>query len=194
MKLRGKQVCFRNLIKMKQKLILLIFLIFSGSVFATVQTPDLLIIGKDTVFLQEFPLEQLKMKDKPFAEEEKHSINTGCMRGYQAIWKIVDEKLYLEKIVHCGRITVRDEYEEIYKDRFLNEDEITELFKRNKIEYQEKDGMILSDWVTVDLYKYHLLLNNKAFLFLNKRKDNKKDEITLQIKKGIVTINKVNQF
>jgi hypothetical protein len=179
---------------MKQKLILLIFLIFSGSVFATVQTPDLLIIGKDTVFLQEFPLEQLKMKDKPFAEEEKHSINTGCMRGYQAIWKIVDEKLYLEKIVHCGRITVRDEYEEIYKDRFLNEDEITELFKRNKIEYQEKDGMILSDWVTVDLYKYHLLLNNKAFLFLNKRKDNKKDEITLQIKKGIVTINKVNQF
>jgi len=51
---------------MKQKIILFTFLIFSVSVFATQQTPDLLIVGNDTVSLEVFPLKQLKMKYKPF--------------------------------------------------------------------------------------------------------------------------------
>ena len=60
-----------------------------STVLSTEQTPDRLIIGKDTIYLKSFPLEQLRTKNKfsepPFYYYGKYSFpSTGCYRGYIA--------------------------------------------------------------------------------------------------------------
>ena len=171
---------------MKQKIILfafLIFSIFSVNVFATEQTSDLLIIGENTVFLKTFPLEQLEMKYRPFGvgEEGKYS-NTNCWRGYRAVWKIIDEKLFLEKIIQCNNSP--------------GEENIVELFEKNGIQYQEKDGMILADWCTLDFYRMtspiSIFDKNRTYLYSGWDKlIKRKKKIILQIENGLIRKNKL---
>ena len=172
---------------MKQKIIILAFLIFSANVFATEQTSDLLIIEKDTIFLKIFPLEQLELKLRPFSEIALARYVSNCYRGYKATWKIVDNKLFLEKIVRCNRE--------------IGEENIIELFERNNIQYQEKNGMIFADWCTLDLYRMTTSsrgtkLRKKDGLFLYDRPLRRKNKrkIILQIENGIITINKLAQL
>ena len=160
---------------MKQKVFLFTFLIFSVNVFATKQTPDLLIIGSDTIFLEVFPLEQLEMKYKPFGFEEFAS--TACWRNYKAIWRIVDNKLFLEKIIQCHNES--------------GEEDIVQLFEKNDIQYRKIDELIFANWYTIslykrknDFYKHRTYLNNGWDRMIKSKK-----KIVLQIENGIVTKN-----
>jgi len=78
-----------------------IFLTFS-TVLSTEQFPDILIIGKDTIYLKSFPLEQLRAKNKfiktPFDYGSYSFPSTGCYRGYVATWQIIDEFLTLKEV------------------------------------------------------------------------------------------------
>ena len=165
----------------KQKVILFTLLIFSVNVCATQQTPDLLIIGNDTISLEVFPLEQLEMKYRPFGfgVQGKEFASTACWRSYRAIWKIVDNKLFLEKIIQCHNV--------------LEEEDIVQLFEKNDIQYQKIDELIFTDWYTISLYKRKDdFYKNRTFL--NNRWDRiikRKKKIVLQIENGIVTRNEL---
>ena len=77
-----------------------IFLAFSTA-FSTEQYPDKLIIGKDTIYLKSFPLEnmRLRLKKSPFDYANKYGFpSTGCYRGYVATWQIIDENLTLKEV------------------------------------------------------------------------------------------------
>ena len=166
---------------MKQQIILFTFLIFSINVFATQQTPDLLIVGSDTISLEVFPLEQLKMRYRPFGfgVQGKEFASTACWRSYRAIWKIVDNKLFLEKIIQCHNES--------------EEEDIVQLFEKNDIQYQEIDGLIFANWYTIslykrkdDFYKNRTYLNNGWDRIIKNKK-----KIILQIENGIVTRNEL---
>ncbi|MCH5598097.1 hypothetical protein [Niabella ginsengisoli] len=130
---------------MKNFILIIILFIFLNKLSATVQTPDLLIIEKDTIELCEmsdFPLEFLNLKFRPFNYTRQTAPNTACWRGYQAIWRVIDNEIYLEKIQRC------------YGDE--NNDKIENLkgfFSKNQINITEKDGMILANWINLNLYE-----------------------------------------
>ena len=163
---------------MRQKLILFTLLILSVNVFATQQTPDLLIIGKDTIFLADFPLKQLELKHKPFGENEW--VSTNCWRGYVAIWRIVDDTLFLEKIIRCNRES--------------GEENIVELFKKNNIQYQEKNGMIFANWCTLKFYKVTVYTQGHSVTVKELQSngwEKQEKKLVLQIENGIVTRNEL---
>jgi hypothetical protein len=70
--------------------------------WATAQMPDLLVYQGDTLLLQANPLEQWldQLPERP--AEFSSASATNCWRGYQAIWQLENEQLYLVRIVCCA--------------------------------------------------------------------------------------------
>lgn len=80
---------------------ILLFILFiqlnSNSAFATAQTPDYLIIEKDTISLHCNPLESYFQKN-PFPDELTKVRSSNLWRGYIAYFKIFNNKLVVENI------------------------------------------------------------------------------------------------
>ena len=172
---------------MKQILILLAFLTLTINAFATEQEADLLIAGNDTIYLKSFPLDSLQLGKRPFGYTRQTAPSTDCWRGYKAIWRIVDDRLYLEKIIRC------------YSDNQQGEENIKSLFEHNIIDFQEKDGMILANWVTMDLYIMDFRIArhypDKLFVYdgYYVREKNKEKNLSLRIVNGTVEINRLKK-
>ncbi|MCP4437765.1 MAG: hypothetical protein GY810_02385 [Aureispira sp.] len=88
----------------------LFILVLSASVnlFATAQSPDILILGKDTFKLFSNPLEDYirlhpEWENRIFPKFNDCGIthSSGCLRKYIATWEIKNRKLYLVKIGAC---------------------------------------------------------------------------------------------
>ncbi len=75
---------------------LFVFLI-SVKLFATAQTPDYLIIGKDTLSIQSNPLQEY-FAVHPIPENLSTMVSSGNWRGYIAYFKFLDGKLVVENI------------------------------------------------------------------------------------------------
>lgn len=93
------------------KHITIIFLTFwTTELFASPQMPDYVIFGKDTIATYNLILEQyLQRQDTESTEQlfglafrEGSSFN--CWRGYQAIYKIENDSLFLVDIINCGEL------------------------------------------------------------------------------------------
>jgi hypothetical protein len=117
-----------------------------STAFSTEQTADILVIGRDTIYLKWFPLEELRIKNKfkaPFDYGGHSFPHTGCWRGYVATWQIVENNLVLKEVQKLD----------------------TEKTKLNIIEYLENNnynpktinGFVLADWYsdTLKYYKHH---------------------------------------
>ena len=166
----------------------LFFVLFSTNLKATQQIPDLLIVGKDTLHIFEpnnYPLEKLNLKRRPFNYTETTSPHTACWRGYQAIWKIIDNELFLEKIQRC--------YGDDKPDKIENLDE---LFKENNINVVKKNNLIFANWVNINLYKYQFYTTqtkkerrNLLTDYWSKKSQPNKSDLKIQIINGIVTKN-----
>ncbi len=111
----------------------LIFLITSNlTVFATAQVPDLLVIGKDTFLMHTNPLEiyldSIGNRDFP---EFKGGGSTACWRGYQAVWRVENDSMFLEKIQSCHKREgdVNANLQKMFRDKCQN-------------------GRVYADWVT----------------------------------------------
>jgi len=74
----------------------LAFLITAKS-FATAQTPDYLIIGKDTLSIQSNPLQEY-FEGHPLPENLSTTVSSGNWRGYIAYFQFLDGKLVVENI------------------------------------------------------------------------------------------------
>lgn len=168
---------------MKKFLIVLISFVSIGA-YATEQEDDILIIGKDTIYLQYFPLEILQLKEKPFGYTRETAPTTACWRGYKAVWRIVNNQLLLERILRCS------------SDEKVGEENIFELFQSNEIPYKKIDGGIFAEWVTIKLYDLpiknyseYLVLYDESFF----HKRLKERILKLDITKGVVAINNIGK-
>ncbi len=129
---------------MKTKILSLLLLIaftviFKLDLFATEQTPDLLIIGKDSFYLQSFPIEQLNFKENMNPFDTGLFVSTNCWRGYQAIWEIKDNKLLLQKILKCNT------------DTEIDYNTVISYFEKNGYKPKLINGKIFADWYTAKL-------------------------------------------
>lgn len=164
---------------MKQLFAILFALTISMSLSATEQEADLLINGGDTIYLKTFLLEKLELKFPPFGNIKATAPSTACWRGYKAVWRISDNKLYLEKITRC------------HSDTKDGEQNIFELFQKNGLKFEAKDSMILADWCTQDLYKMNSTVakynNDKLYLYGGWNSKEKENDVFLRIEKGCIT-------
>lgn len=169
---------------MKQIITTLLFLTCTIGVYATRQQTDLLIIEKDTFYLKTFPLENLKLTTRPFGNTRLTAPSTSCWRGYRAVWRVIDNKLYLEKIIRCNY------------DRGTTKQSIKELFDQNGIKCKEKDEMILADWLTITFYKLpkHHFRDQTYLTGAYDSRGNQKDKsLKLEIENGKITLNRLKE-
>ncbi len=157
------------------KLIVILILIFglNVSVLATEQISDRLIIGKDTICLKSFPLENLELKIRPFKYGQYSSPHTACWRGYRATWEIIENKLYLIEIEKV--------------DSTLEKLDIKEFFNKNGLTPNIVNGKIFADWYSASLEKYFAYYSKDCLYESNRPK---KRKTKLKFSKGILKINK----
>jgi len=128
----------------------IIFLAFSTT-FSTEQYPDRLIIGKDTIYLKSFPLENLRLKKTPFDYGGYGFPSTGCYRGYVATWQIIDENLMLKEVQKIDSVRTQ-----------LN---IVEYLSDNGYNPKIINGYVVADWYSDTLKLYDFFTYNLAYTF-----------------------------
>ena len=68
----------------------------------TVQVPDRLIVVKDTFAIKNYPLyEYLQSDEGQSLIAPNPCFSSSCWRGYQALWEIKNDSLFLVKIENC---------------------------------------------------------------------------------------------
>jgi len=114
-------------------------------IFASPQMPDYIIYKKDTIPTYNLILEQYLQKQNSdegrlfglsFRGSENLGVSLNCWRGYQAIYEVINNKLYLTKIISCGALKYTTS---------INIEESTRKIKEifgDKVE----DNRVLIDW------------------------------------------------
>ncbi|MEQ8926436.1 MAG: hypothetical protein RLO81_11520 [Fulvivirga sp.] len=119
---------------------------WTSAIFASPQMPDYIIFGKDTISTYNLLLEQYLQNHDTTKREQlfgltfRNGSTLNCWRGYQAIYKIENDSLYLTGIIDCfelsnGKINEKESLEKIksiFGDRLKN----------NKVHIDWFDGFI----------------------------------------------------
>jgi len=111
------------------------------STFATAQVGDILIWKGDTLVLFSNPLELLEDYDslvmqiskKIELQAERNFISSGCWRGYQAEWIVLNDSIFLNNIYDCFDSSLKINLNNIFPS----------LIKNQKI---------FASWINGDLY------------------------------------------
>jgi len=167
---------------MKKTFLLFLFIFFSNHCFSTIQAPDLLIIGNDTIKIRpkNYFLEYLNFKSRPFNYEKQSAPTTACYRGYQAIWRIIDNQIFLEKIIRCNGDDQSDKNENI-----------VELFQKNQIKFVQENNMIIANWLNLNLYKFDFFKEKNILTDFSNQKYTNQENLFLEIRNGKVIYNKL---
>lgn len=94
----------------KNIIIILILIILPLRLLASPQMPDYIIYKNDTIPTYNLILEQYLQNNEKLNSEKlfglsfRNGSSFNCWRGYQAIYKIENESLYLTNIINCGEI------------------------------------------------------------------------------------------
>ncbi|MPT30971.1 MAG: hypothetical protein E2600_04740 [Chryseobacterium sp.] len=167
---------------MKKTFLLFLFIFFSNHCFSTIQTPDLLIIGNDTIKIRPktYFLEYLNLKSRPFNYEKQSAPTTACYRGYQAIWRVIDNQLFLEKIIRCNG-----------DDELDKNENVVELFQNNQIKFVQENNMIAANWLNLNLYKFDFFKEKNTLTDFSNQKYTNQENLFLEIRNGKVIYNKL---
>lgn len=130
---------------------IILHLLITFNLSATIQDPDLLLIEGDTVYLKSFPLEELELQYQPFGLTRSTAPSSACWRGYQAIWRLQNDSLFLEKILECSLgyesfAIGGNAGEPIRKSQPPKEENLQELFRKNGLKGKMKDNRVFADW------------------------------------------------
>lgn len=118
-----------------KRILVFMLTLWTAELLASPQMPDYVIYGKDTIVTYNLVLEQyLQRQDKTKREQLfglsfRDGASFNCWRGYQAIYKIENDSLFLVGIISCGELrhkkTDKDQSFEkmksIFGDKFKNE-------------------------------------------------------------------------
>lgn len=90
---------------MKRILFLLAALWITLPTFATIQMAERLIVGRDTLSMFAWPLEQvdstMRMRLEERLKEADVPFSTACWRGYVGCWRLEKGQLWLERVYTC---------------------------------------------------------------------------------------------
>lgn len=129
------------MIKKLQTIIAFAMLFSITSINASVQKPDYVILNNDTIPTYNLILEKYLQNKKTDREEKLFGLSfreeskLNCWRGYQAIYKIENDSLFLVDIIKCGEI----KYAKFEKELSLKK--IQNIFGNKVI-----DGKVFIDW------------------------------------------------
>jgi hypothetical protein len=105
----------------KTLFVILIFIIFKSEAFSTPQASDLIIVGNDTLPLYSLPLENYLVEKNLSADIfDQFGFSTACWRYYRAIWKILNDSLYLQELVSCVSDTIKIPLQLIFNNDLSN--------------------------------------------------------------------------
>jgi hypothetical protein len=79
---------------------LLFLMLMAYDIHPTTQSPDLIIINNDTLRMNSSPINQIFRKRS--RQIKPHSAGY-CWRGYQALWVLKNDSLYLKDVYGCSR-------------------------------------------------------------------------------------------
>jgi len=130
--LKNTYLCDKYEIMKRFILILAISFFAVSTALSTDQISDILIIGNERVYLESFPLENLRKDnnlEKPF---DSQMFKTSCWRGYFATWEIIEGYLVLKEVQSA-----------ISKKTKLN---IAEYLKNNGYNPKIINGFVAADW------------------------------------------------
>jgi hypothetical protein len=93
-----------------KNIILFSLTFWTTKIFASPQMPDYIIYRKDTIATYNLLVEQYLQHhdttktDKLFGLSFRNGSSFSCWRGYQAIYKIENDSLFLTAIINCGEL------------------------------------------------------------------------------------------
>lgn len=116
--------------KVKSKfLILLLIGLMVSNAYGTIQTPEYLLIGTDTIMIEEYPLNVKIEQDTTLLTrgQKKNTdgsfsmcVSSGCWRGYIGTWAIINDSLFLTNLVPPCDLKENEEnplaIEKLFKD------------------------------------------------------------------------------
>ena len=108
---------------------------FTLGTFASPQSPDYIIYKGDTlatytlILEQYFQMQGKAEQGKLFGLSFRDGATFNCWRGYQAIYKIDNDSLFLVEIISCGErrngkineVASTDKMKSIFNDKFIND-------------------------------------------------------------------------
>jgi hypothetical protein len=120
---------------MKSILTTLFSILITSGLYASPQSPDFIVIGKDTIGTYNLLLEKyLQNTDSNstgqlFGLTFRKSNSMNCWRGYQAIYTLQNDSLFLTDIIECGELLYGsidkekslEKIKAIFGDKFKNE-------------------------------------------------------------------------
>lgn len=143
-----------------------------SELFASPQMPDYIIFRKDTIATYNLILEQyLQSQETTYTEHifeltfrEGSSLN--CWRGYQAIYKIENERLYLVDIINCGELINRKidkkqslkKIKSIFGEKFKDDKVYIDWFEGD-INFPLTDEVLRWDGVFYKIFKKERVVN-----------------------------------
>lgn len=154
--------------------ICLLFIVAITRAFSTDQIHDILIIGKDTIFLKTFPLEELHFAVRPFQYGRYDFPSTSCYRGYQATWQVVDKQLFLRDIHKVGEPDEKAD--------------LVNLFAANGYSPTMINGMVLANWFSIDLRPFPTTHKFMGCVWKSKR--SKKCKPSIRFESGRMVYNR----
>lgn len=116
-------------------IVTLFFTLFTLTTFASPQSPDYIIYKGDTLATYTLLLEQYFQmqgeaeQGKLFGLSFRDGATFNCWRGYQAIYKIDNDSLFLVDIISCGerrngkidKVASTDKMKAIFNDKYIND-------------------------------------------------------------------------
>ena len=161
------------------RLTILFTILFHVGAFSTEQKPDILIIETDTLLLDDYPLEQLNLNQRPFNLATYTVPTSDCWRGYIAVWEIKNDSLLLTRLISTDSSKI-----EAPRD----------LLTRNGITFTTVLNSVFANWVAMDLIGISMSFENTVHYLIpssnncpyGKRINPKNVERALVIKNGIV--------
>lgn len=130
----------------KNVVLKILFLIIPFGLFASPQMPDYIIFKKDTIPTYNLILEQYLQKkdsaetDKLFGLSFRNGSSFNCWRGYQAIYKIENNSLFLVDIINCGEVRNRN------FDKTQSNEKMKSIFGEKL-----RNGKVYIDWFEGDI-------------------------------------------
>lgn len=158
---------------MKSLFIIIFSYLFCPSSYSIDQRPDILIVGNDTILLKSFPLEQLGFKVRPFTYGNYDFPGEDCYRGYQAVWKVIGNKLFLTDLIKV--------------DDPMTRIDIVEYFHKNEYIPIVIDGLIFADWFTIELTPFPRDYNFFGCIWKSRVK---KSKAAMRFENGIIKLNR----
>ncbi|WP_175622269.1 hypothetical protein [Chryseobacterium schmidteae] len=153
--------------KKSYKLLFLLLFFLSLRAIASPQLPDLIIYKNDTIptynlLIEKYLIEKFNDDELAKFSFKGELIPLSCWRGYQGVYEVIDNKLYLSGMIDCG--------DSRYRSRWFNEESLA----RMKEVFGDKviNGRVLMDWFsgsinfTENFHKNNILRENLFFLII----------------------------